>query len=70
MLPGENVLSFSKLNFFKHIQNASGIYAEIDGARDELQGKLFNLSNLSHDLVQEAVDHAHNLQQEADELSR
>ncbi|KAI5943732.1 Laminin subunit alpha-4 [Manis javanica] len=52
------------------IQNASGIYAEIDGAKNELQGKLYNLSNLSPDLVQEAVDHAQNLQQEANELSR
>ncbi|KAJ8779747.1 hypothetical protein J1605_012234 [Eschrichtius robustus] len=52
------------------IKNASGIYAEIDGAKNELQRKLSNLSNLSHDLVQEAVDHAQNLQQEADELSR
>lgn len=52
------------------IKNASGIYAEIDGAKNELQGKLSNLSNLSHDLVQEAIDHAQNLQQEADELSR
>ncbi|XP_023561906.1 laminin subunit alpha-4 isoform X2 [Octodon degus] len=52
------------------IMNASGIYAEIDGARNELQGKLSNLSNLNHDLVQEAIDHAQNLQQEADELSR
>ncbi|KAK1338098.1 hypothetical protein QTO34_001208 [Cnephaeus nilssonii] len=52
------------------IKNASGIYAEIDGAKNELQGKLSNLSNLSYSLVQEAVDHAHNLQQEADELSR
>uniref|UniRef100_A0A8C0L1U3 Laminin subunit alpha 4 n=1 Tax=Canis lupus dingo TaxID=286419 RepID=A0A8C0L1U3_CANLU len=41
-----------------------------DGAKNELQGKLANLSNLRHDLVQEAVDHAQNLQQEADELSR
>ncbi|XP_042117995.1 laminin subunit alpha-4 isoform X1 [Peromyscus maniculatus bairdii] len=52
------------------IKNASGIYAEIDGGKNELQGKLSNLSNLSHDLVQEAMDHAANLQQEADELSR
>uniref|UniRef100_A0A8C0X704 Laminin subunit alpha-4 n=1 Tax=Castor canadensis TaxID=51338 RepID=A0A8C0X704_CASCN len=52
------------------IKNASGIYAEIDGAKNELQGKLSNLSILSHDLVQEATDHARNLQQEADELSR
>lgn len=52
------------------IQNASGIYAEIDGASNELQGKLSNLSNLNHNLVQEAVDHAQNLQQEAVELNR
>ncbi|KAK7835265.1 hypothetical protein U0070_017801, partial [Myodes glareolus] len=52
------------------IRNASGIYAEIDGATNELQGKLSNLSNLSQDLVQEAMDHASNLQQEAEELSR
>ncbi|XP_055472145.1 laminin subunit alpha-4 [Psammomys obesus] len=52
------------------IKNASGIYAEIDGAKNELQGKLSNLSNLSHDLVQEATDHAYNLQKEAEELSR
>ncbi|XP_042526413.1 laminin subunit alpha-4 [Dipodomys spectabilis] len=52
------------------IKNASGIYAEIDGAKNELQRTLSNLSNLSHDLVQEAIDHARNLQEEADELSR
>uniref|UniRef100_H0X4C4 Laminin subunit alpha 4 n=1 Tax=Otolemur garnettii TaxID=30611 RepID=H0X4C4_OTOGA len=52
------------------IKNASGIYAGIDGATNELQVKLSNLSNLSHDLVQEATDHAQNLQQEADELIR
>ncbi|EHA97485.1 Laminin subunit alpha-4, partial [Heterocephalus glaber] len=52
------------------IKNASGIYAEIDGAKNELQGKLSNLSNLRHDLVQEAIDRAQNLQQEAEELSR
>ncbi|XP_064216839.1 laminin subunit alpha-4 isoform X3 [Aotus nancymaae] len=52
------------------IKNASGIYAEIDGAKNELQVKLSNLSNLSHDLVQEAIDHAQDLQQEANELSR
>ncbi|KFO20646.1 Laminin subunit alpha-4 [Fukomys damarensis] len=52
------------------IKNASGIYAEIDGAKNELQGKLSNLSNLRPDLVREAVDHAQNLQEEAVELSR
>ncbi|XP_058163283.1 laminin subunit alpha-4 isoform X2 [Dasypus novemcinctus] len=52
------------------ITNASGIYAEIDGAKNELQGKLSNLSQLSHDLVQEAIDHARNLHEEADELNR
>ncbi|XP_010596568.2 laminin subunit alpha-4 [Loxodonta africana] len=52
------------------IKNASGIYAEIDGAKKELQRKLSNLSNISHDLVQEATDHAQNLQKDADELNR
>ncbi|XP_055980995.1 laminin subunit alpha-4 isoform X1 [Sorex fumeus] len=52
------------------IKNASEIYAEIDGAKNELQGKLANLSNLSYDLVREAIDHAQNLQLEADALSR
>ncbi|XP_012409861.1 laminin subunit alpha-4 [Trichechus manatus latirostris] len=52
------------------IKNASGIYAEIDGAKNELQGKLSNLSNISHDLVQEAIDHAQNLHKEADEMNR
>ncbi|XP_006879090.1 PREDICTED: laminin subunit alpha-4-like isoform X2 [Elephantulus edwardii] len=52
------------------IKNASGIYAEIDGAKNELEIRLANLSNLSQDLVQEAVDHAQNLQEEADELNR
>ncbi|XP_060046586.1 laminin subunit alpha-4 isoform X2 [Erinaceus europaeus] len=61
-------LTLSELDHI--VQYASGIYAEIDGARNELQGKLSNLSNLNQDLVQEAVDHAQNLQQEADELNR
>ncbi|KAG8510968.1 Laminin subunit alpha-4, partial [Galemys pyrenaicus] len=52
------------------VKNVSGIYAEIDGAKTELQGKLSNLSNLSPHLVHEAIDHAQNLQQEADEMNR
>ncbi|KAM5256538.1 laminin subunit alpha-4 [Ctenodactylus gundi] len=52
------------------IKNASGIYAEIDGAQKELQGKHSNRSGLSYSLVQEATDHARNLQEEAEELSR
>ena len=68
--PFYSSLNSSHLICFFFLQNASGIYAEIDGAKNELQGKLSNLSNLSHDLVQEATDHAYNLQQEADELSR
>ncbi|XP_004673841.1 PREDICTED: laminin subunit alpha-4 isoform X2 [Condylura cristata] len=61
-------LTLSELN--EIIKNTSGVYAEIDGGKTELQGKLFNLSNLNPDLVQEAIDHAQNLQQEADELNR
>ncbi|XP_075410771.1 laminin subunit alpha-4 isoform X2 [Tenrec ecaudatus] len=52
------------------VTDTSGMYAEIDGAKTKLQGKLSNLSSLSPDLVQEAVDHARNLQIEADELNR
>ncbi|XP_037376153.1 laminin subunit alpha-4 isoform X1 [Talpa occidentalis] len=64
-------ISYLTLSEFDDIiKNVSGIYAEIDGAKTELQGKLSNLSNLSPDLVQEAIDHAQNLQQEADELNR
>ncbi|XP_043858988.1 laminin subunit alpha-4 [Dromiciops gliroides] len=52
------------------IKNASGIYAEIDGAKKELQDKLSNLTTLNHDLVQRAVEHAQDLQQQAEELNR
>ncbi|XP_028902955.1 laminin subunit alpha-4 isoform X1 [Ornithorhynchus anatinus] len=52
------------------IKNASGIYAEIDGAKAELQEKLGNLSNLNEDLVQRAMEHAKDLQGHADELRR
>ncbi|XP_072499169.1 laminin subunit alpha-4 isoform X2 [Notamacropus eugenii] len=52
------------------IKNASGIYAEIDGAKKELQDKLSNLTTLNQDLVHQAVEHAQDLQQQADELNR
>ncbi|NXW71655.1 LAMA4 protein, partial [Hirundo rustica] len=50
------------------IKNASGFYAEIDGAKKELQEKTANLSLFDDDLVEKAMHHAHNLRRLADEL--
>ncbi|KAK2534799.1 Lama4 [Columba guinea] len=50
------------------IKNVSGFYAEIDGAKKELQEKLANLSLFDDDLVEKAMQHAHNLRRLADEL--
>ncbi|KAF4804722.1 laminin subunit alpha 4 [Turdus rufiventris] len=50
------------------IKNASGFYAEIDGAKKELQDKLANLSLFDDDLVEKAMNHALNLRRLADEL--
>ncbi|XP_072711807.1 laminin subunit alpha-4 isoform X2 [Ciconia boyciana] len=50
------------------IKNVSGFYAEIDGAKKELQEKLANLSLFDDDLVEKAMHHAHNLRRLADEL--
>uniref|UniRef100_A0A8C3TYF0 Laminin subunit alpha-4 n=1 Tax=Catharus ustulatus TaxID=91951 RepID=A0A8C3TYF0_CATUS len=50
------------------IKNASGFYAEIDGAKKELQEKLANLSLFDDDLVEKAMNHALNLRRLADEL--
>ncbi|XP_071597234.1 laminin subunit alpha-4 [Heliangelus exortis] len=52
------------------IKNASGFYAEIDGAKKELQEKLANLSMFDDGLVEKAMHHAHNLRELADELDR
>uniref|UniRef100_A0A672UXW2 Laminin subunit alpha-4 n=1 Tax=Strigops habroptila TaxID=2489341 RepID=A0A672UXW2_STRHB len=52
------------------IKNVSGIYAEIDGAKKELQEKIANLSLFDDDLVEKAMQHAHNLRRLADELDR
>ncbi|KAM6433654.1 laminin subunit alpha-4 [Rhynochetos jubatus] len=52
------------------IKNVSGFYAEIDGAKKELQEKLANLSLFDDDLVEKAMQHAHNLRRLADELDR
>ncbi|NWX22672.1 LAMA4 protein, partial [Aegotheles bennettii] len=50
------------------IKNVSGFYAEIDGAKKELQEKLANLSLFDDDLVEKAMHHAHNLRRLAEEL--
>ncbi|GAB0186482.1 laminin subunit alpha-4 [Grus japonensis] len=52
------------------IKNVSGFYAEIDGAKKELQEKIANLSLFDDDLVEKAMHHAHNLRRLADELDR
>ncbi|NWU18154.1 LAMA4 protein, partial [Cephalopterus ornatus] len=52
------------------IKNASGFYAEIDGAKKELQEKIANLSLFDDDLVEKAMHHTHNLRRLADELDR
>ncbi|NXF90445.1 LAMA4 protein, partial [Eubucco bourcierii] len=52
------------------IKNVSGFYAEIDGAKKELQEKLANLSLFDADLVEKAMQHANNLRTLAEELDR
>ncbi|XP_010006695.1 PREDICTED: laminin subunit alpha-4 [Chaetura pelagica] len=51
------------------IKNVSGLYAEIDGAKKELQEKLSNLSLFDADLVEKAMQHALLLRRLADELA-
>lgn len=48
----------------------SGHHAEIDGANNELQERIANLSDSAEDLVRQAVDHALVLQRQADGLKR
>uniref|UniRef100_A0A670IAS7 Laminin subunit alpha-4 n=1 Tax=Podarcis muralis TaxID=64176 RepID=A0A670IAS7_PODMU len=52
------------------IKNASGFYAEIDGAKIQLQDKLANLSRFDGDLVQRAMEYAQELGVLADQLDR
>uniref|UniRef100_A0A8C0JB68 Laminin subunit alpha 4 n=1 Tax=Chelonoidis abingdonii TaxID=106734 RepID=A0A8C0JB68_CHEAB len=52
------------------IKNVSGFYAEIDGAKKELQEKLANSSRFDDDLVQQAMAYAQELQRLADQLDR
>ncbi|XP_061479636.1 laminin subunit alpha-4 [Rhineura floridana] len=52
------------------IKNASGFYAEIDGAKIQLQDKLANLSRFDDDLVQRATEYAQELRVLADQLDR
>lgn len=63
-----NIHLLSFLVYF--VQNVSGFYAEIDGAKKELQEKIANLSLFDDDLVEKAMHHAHNLRGLADELDR
>ncbi|KAJ6660275.1 hypothetical protein lerEdw1_017975 [Lerista edwardsae] len=52
------------------MKNAEGYYAEIDGAKLQLQEKLANLSRFDDDLVQRAMEYAEELHVLADELDR
>uniref|UniRef100_A0A8D0C9K3 Laminin subunit alpha-4 n=1 Tax=Salvator merianae TaxID=96440 RepID=A0A8D0C9K3_SALMN len=52
------------------ITNASGFYAEIDGAKMQLQDKLANLSRFDEDLVEKAMEYAQELHGMADQLER
>ncbi|XP_026582311.1 laminin subunit alpha-4 [Pseudonaja textilis] len=52
------------------IQNASRLYAEIDGAKVQLQDKQANQSRFDEDLVEKAMKYAQGLQDLADNLER
>ncbi|KAL7987832.1 hypothetical protein Chor_006751 [Crotalus horridus] len=52
------------------IQNASRFYAEIDGAKVQLQNKQANYSRFDEDLVEKAMKYAQGLQDLADKLER
>uniref|UniRef100_A0A8C6X0H3 Laminin subunit alpha 4 n=1 Tax=Naja naja TaxID=35670 RepID=A0A8C6X0H3_NAJNA len=52
------------------IQNASRFYAEIDGAKVQLQDKQANQSRFDEDLVEKAMKYAQDLQDLADNLER
>ncbi|XP_013931131.1 PREDICTED: laminin subunit alpha-4-like, partial [Thamnophis sirtalis] len=52
------------------IQNASRFYAEIDGAKVQLQDKQANQSRFDEDLVEKAMKYAQGLQDLADNLER
>ncbi|XP_034965000.2 laminin subunit alpha-4 [Zootoca vivipara] len=58
------------LELSEAIKNASGLYAEIDGAKIQLQDKLANLSRFDGDLVQRAMEYAQELGVLADQLDR
>lgn len=51
-------------------QNASRFYAEIDGAKVQLQDKQANQSRFDEDLVEKAMKYAQGLQDLADNLER
>ncbi|XP_066469657.1 laminin subunit alpha-4 isoform X1 [Tiliqua scincoides] len=52
------------------MKNAEGYYAEIDGAKLQLQEKLANLSRFDDDLIQRAMEYAEELHVLAGELDR
>nr|XP_008118846.2 PREDICTED: laminin subunit alpha-4 [Anolis carolinensis] len=73
LLMAEDILNVPiqiNLDLNEAIQNASGFYAEIDGAKMQLQDKISNLSRFDDDLVQRAMEYAEELHVRANELDR
>lgn len=64
----KTIATFSSLFLFG--QNASRFYAEIDGAKVQLQNKQANYSRFDEDLVEKAMKYAQGLQDLADKLER
>ncbi|KAH0622229.1 hypothetical protein JD844_024348 [Phrynosoma platyrhinos] len=73
LLMAEDILNAPvQINFELNeaIKNASGFYAELDGAKIQLQDKIANLSRFDNDLVQRAMEYAEDLHLRADQLDR
>uniref|UniRef100_A0A6J0UJV8 Laminin subunit alpha-4 n=1 Tax=Pogona vitticeps TaxID=103695 RepID=A0A6J0UJV8_9SAUR len=65
-----NVPHQINLELTEAIKNASEFFAEIDGAKIQLQDKIANLSRFDDDLVQRAMEYAEELQVRANELKQ
>ncbi|XP_053163539.1 laminin subunit alpha-4 isoform X2 [Hemicordylus capensis] len=65
-----NVTHQINVELSEAMKNAEGFYAEIDGAKIQLQDKLANLSRFDDELVENATAYAQELHGLADELDR
>ncbi|XP_029451102.1 laminin subunit alpha-4 isoform X2 [Rhinatrema bivittatum] len=61
-------LAIDEINYV--IKNGSELYAEIDGAKKELQESQVNMSQYDDELVRRAAEHAKELQRQVEELQR